>query len=277
MFENLFKLNKLKIYSYSDPERTKPFTGNNQIIKNPPANINVPGQQGGPAVSTPVSPYFEAMFNPESITQKFSIEYTEPQAIGSSGKQLTFSVRPPSSMRMTLIFAQSNFSSFAGNKISKLLQGKLDPMSLSSPIANTKTGTVSGWIRSFFEVTYDISSHEHQPLWLKVVWGSLSYTCRLGSVEINYTSFDRNGEPLGAELDVLFKGDVLQKDKLLDDNFMSPDVTHQRIVKAGDTLPLLSNAVYGDPSYYLIVAQANGLDDFRKLTPGQTLYFPPLT
>ncbi len=266
MLKNLFKLEKLKIYSYTNAARTTPFTANTQIIKN--AQVNLASQV--------ITPYFEAMFNPESITQKFSIEYTEPQAIGSSGKQLTFSVRPPSSMRMTLIFAQSNNSSWLENKITKPAQS-IVPAQVANAPSTFKSATVSDWIRSFFQASYDISSAEHQPLWLKVVWGSLSYTCRLGSVEINYTSFDRNGEPLGAELDVLFKGDVLQNDKLLTDNFMSPDVTHQRIVKAGDTLPLLSNAVYGDPSYYIIVAQANGLDDFRKLTPGQKLYFPPLT
>jgi nucleoid-associated protein YgaU len=56
----------------------------------------------------------------------------------------------------------------------------------------------------------------------------------------------------------------------------SPDLTHSRIVKAGDTLPLLSKEIYGTANHYLWIAQQNQLDDFRNLMPGQRLFFPPL-
>jgi len=56
----------------------------------------------------------------------------------------------------------------------------------------------------------------------------------------------------------------------------SPDLTHLRIVKAGDNLPSLCYQVYGDPGYYLDVASANGIDDFRQLPPGTRIFFPPL-
>ena len=104
-----------------------------------------------------------------------------------------------------------------------------------------------------------------------------SFDCRLSSVDIKYTSFDREGSPTGAELDIVLIEDIADALRVREDNFQSPDVTHFRVVKAGDTLPLLSNSVYGDPSYYLTVAQFNGLDDFRNLQAGQKLYFPPLT
>ena len=56
----------------------------------------------------------------------------------------------------------------------------------------------------------------------------------------------------------------------------SPDLTHVRLVKAGDTLPTLCYRVYGDPAYYLEVARANGIDDFRNLKPGSRIVFPPV-
>ncbi len=34
--------------------------------------------------------------------------------------------------------------------------------------------------------------------------------------------------------------------------------------------------IYGSSTYYLWVAQVNNLDDFRNLTPGQKIFFPPL-
>jgi nucleoid-associated protein YgaU len=48
------------------------------------------------------------------------------------------------------------------------------------------------------------------------------------------------------------------------------------VVRAGDTLPLLCYQVYEDPSYYLQVAKANNLSNFRKLEQGTELFFPPI-
>ena len=56
----------------------------------------------------------------------------------------------------------------------------------------------------------------------------------------------------------------------------SPDLTHERVVKEGDNLPLMTYRIYGDPKYYLEVARVNGLTNFRKLTPGQKIVFPPI-
>jgi nucleoid-associated protein YgaU len=56
----------------------------------------------------------------------------------------------------------------------------------------------------------------------------------------------------------------------------SADLTHVRLVKAGDTLPALCERIYGEPRMYAEVARANGLDNFRDLRPGMQLRFPPL-
>jgi len=59
-------------------------------------------------------------------------------------------------------------------------------------------------------------------------------------------------------------------------NNKSPDLTHLIEIKQGDTLPLICNRVYGDPSYYMEVARYNNLVNFRKLVPGTKLYLPPI-
>jgi nucleoid-associated protein YgaU len=48
------------------------------------------------------------------------------------------------------------------------------------------------------------------------------------------------------------------------------------MVKAGDNLPALCYDVYGNPDYYLDVANANQIADFRNLVPGTSIMFPPL-
>ena len=104
----------------------------------------------------------------------------------------------------------------------------------------------------------------------------MNFFCRLASVNVSYTSFHRDGTPLRAELDINLVSDQNVKKRLAEENKSSPDLTHHRVVKSGDTLPLLAKEIYGSAGHYLRVAQVNNLDDFRNLTPGQELFFPPL-
>jgi Uncharacterized protein containing LysM domain len=116
----------------------------------------------------------------------------------------------------------------------------------------------------------------HQPRYLKLTWGDLIFKCRLASVVINYSLFDNSGIPLRAELDTEFTGDIETSERLKKENKSSPDLTHSRMVKVGDQLPLMCEAIYGSANYYLKVAKINGLRNFRDLKPGQELFFPPL-
>jgi nucleoid-associated protein YgaU len=95
-------------------------------------------------------------------------------------------------------------------------------------------------------------------------------------VAIKYTVFDREGKPLRADLTVDLISDQDPAERQKAEGKKSPDVTHVRIVRAGDTLPLLTKKIYGSSKSYLDVARFNDLDDFRRLRPGQALYFPPL-
>jgi len=274
-FKTKWKLEKLKISAYANADRT------------------------GKAAFT-----FDAMFNPESISQSFSVQYANPTGMGASSKSLTYSYRPMTTLAMKLILDEDCYDSWIR---------KITPQHHKS---------VKARVQAFLAAAYDIDSSIHQPRWLRLEWGTIynsttardaalaiaeamprvlvadevdrgiailraqsiqpvprhpSFDCRLSSVDIKYTSFDREGSPTGAELDIVLIEDIADALRVREDNFQSPDVTHFRVVKAGDTLPLLSNSVYGDPSYYLTVAQFNGLDDFRNLQAGQKLYFPPLT
>ena len=73
-----------------------------------------------------------------------------------------------------------------------------------------------------------------------------------------------------------FKETIDPELRLADENRNSPDLTHIRTVEEGDTLPLMAYRIYGDSKYYLQVAQVNGLTNFRKLRPGQELFFLPI-
>jgi LysM repeat protein len=201
---------------------------------------------------------FEAMFNPASFSQKYEIAYAKDAGLGIGNEKVDYQRSKPSVLTLTLVLDGTGVSEFG---LSALLRRK----------------TVAARVKEFLDLTYRVNGAIHEPNYLTVKWGGgLTFACRLGSVNINYTTLDRDGSPLRAELEATFLSDADVKKLMRTANLTSPDLTHRLVVKEGDTLPLLSQQVYGSSQHYLMVAAANGLDDFRDLRPGMELAFPPL-
>lgn len=200
---------------------------------------------------------FEAMFNPESFKRSYGITYSNTQSVGSTDRNPVYTRSTPTDLKLKLILD--------GNGIHETGAMQLNGLK-----------TVQQRIDEFLTLTYHMNGDIHEPNFLKVEWGEINFSCRLGGVEINYTQFDREGKALRAELDVEFISDTEVEKRLLEENRSSPDLTHKRLVTQGDTLPLLSKEIYGSSDHYLYVARENRLDDFRNLIPGQELFFPPL-
>ena len=95
-------------------------------------------------------------------------------------------------------------------------------------------------------------------------------------MSIEFKLFGSDGTPLRAVAKTKFKGTVEDDLRVAKENNNSPDLTHIRIVNLGDTLPLMTYRIYGDSKYYLEVAKANNLNQFRKLEVGQKIMFPPI-
>ncbi len=200
---------------------------------------------------------FEAMFNPESFSEKYEIIYGKNQGYNSTNKQVHYQRSKPAELGLNLLVDGTGVDQFGLERL-----------------AGTKTVTTR--IQDFLKLTFRMNGKIHEPNYLTVEWGSLIFACRLGSLNIKYTSFDRDGTPLRAELETTFLADQEVKKRMAVENKSSPDLTHRVVVQAGDTLPLLTQRIYGATAPYLWVAEVNGLDDFRLLSPGQELVFPPL-
>jgi len=201
---------------------------------------------------------FEAMFNPQSLIQTYGIRFDPGRDHGGTEQSATFVRNNPSSLSLKLLLDGSG----------------VEEMGLVNLFSTPDT--VQQRIDKFLAIAYYAQSESHEPSFLRVKWGAIDFPCRLTSVSINYTSFDRDGSALRAELDItLTSDDDIAKQKALAGK-SSPDVSHARLVRGGDTLPLMTQAVYGSTTPMLRVARANGLDHIRGLAPGQTLIFPPL-
>lgn len=207
-------------------------------------------RQAGDLVGT-----FVAMFNPASFSQQYGIKYGIEQGFNSTNKKVDYARSKPSELKLKL---------------------PLDGTGVDESDGGDATGgqKVSDRVRRFLDLTFRMNGKIHEPNYLIVKWGDLIFSCRLESVGITYTSFDRDGTALRAELEISLISDVEVKKRIREEGKSSPDLTHRRIVRQGDTLPLLTKEVYGSSAHYLRVAQANGLDDFRNLVPGQEIVFP---
>ena len=109
---------------------------------------------------------------------------------------------------------------------------------------------------------------------IKIHWCGMSFTAYASGLKTDYTLFNVKGVPLRAEVTLDLVQDFSEGWPY--EEYKSPDLTHLVEVKAGDTLPLMCNRIYNDPSYYLQIARINGLTNFRQIKPGMMLEFPPI-
>ncbi len=201
---------------------------------------------------------FNVMFNPDQYTLTYRNSPRKPKVLSPTPKD-----------------AEHGGQSTQDFKVKLLLDGTGAAEYDSRKTGRTENEAVQKRVAHFLKTCFEVNKEKHKPNRLHIEWGIIDFFGWLQSVQVHYTLFDQSGIPLRAELDCHFIGESIQN-AVRPQDLNSPDMTHIRQVKAGDTLPLMAKAIYGSSRYYLLVAQANGLDDFRNLQPGTKLYFPPL-
>lgn len=210
---------------------------------------------------------FTVMFNPAAYTRKFSISYEEKQASGTTGKSQKLDRLKPGDLQLDFVI--DGTGTVASIDVSKAKAAEIAKSDVPKVEVVTK-------VKEFYEVAIEMDGDKHRPSFLRVVWGDVSIDCVLSSCDVKYTLFDKQGKPIRATISATFKEAISDEVRVRKENKSSPDLTHVRIVSEGDTLPLMTYRIYGDSKYYLQVAHANGLKDFRNLKVGQEIFFPPI-
>ena len=198
---------------------------------------------------TPIG-QFEAYVNPSEITLAYEIEYDSAQGAGTTNSRMTFKKTKPGDMSLIFFIDGTGAN---GNPVDVQEQVEL------------------------FQTTTGYNGKIHRTNYLKIVWGTLQVKrCVLKSASIAYKMFRPDGVPLRAIITANFTDNSDDTTRVAMAQDQSPDLTHVRLIKAGDNLPALCFQIYGDPGYYLEVAEANGLTNFRELATGDKIFFPPL-
>jgi len=219
----------------------------------------------------PTGESYTVQVNPSSYTLARRLTYTFHQGQGFSASEAVYSGSPPVNLQFEFLFDGTGVIPKPSELGDIPLVG-----AIASAISADKPFVVTDEIKRFNELVYDFSGKVHRPRPLLLVWGTLVVSCVLSSLNFRYTLFTPDGTPLRAVASCTFCESIPDALRVRKDNSSSPDLTHLRDVRDGDTLPLLAEEIYGDPQLYLEVARVNRLVNFRRLRPASRLSFPPL-
>jgi hypothetical protein len=207
---------------------------------------------------------FEVTINPETYTIRYKPEYCETQAPGTSMPILRFNKIAAQEISFDFLFDSTGV--------------KKDPSPVSIGLLNPleKPKSVADKVDEFRKKIIDYKSTIHRPFYLKILWGKLIFKCVLANLDIEYKLFTPDGTPIRAIAKCTFKGSIDEVLRKAIENKQSPDVTHERIVKASDRLSLMTYKIYNRQDYLPYVAAFNQLDGFRNVSAGTRIYFPPV-
>lgn len=193
---------------------------------------------------------FAAYVNPAEITLAYEIEYDAAQGAGTTNSRMEFKKIKPGDLSLTFFIDGTGAS---GHKTD--VQAEVEK----------------------FQTATSYNGDIHRTNYLKIVWGTLQVKrCVLKSASIAYKLFRADGVPLRAVITATFTDNSDDQTRVALAQDASPDLTHVRIARAGDTLAALCTEIYNDPRLAPQVARANGLDGFRQLAPGTRVVLPPL-
>lgn len=198
-----------------------------------------------------IPPTFPVLINPESYALNYTVEYNTDSGQGNNGTTARYTRHSPEEFSCELWFDNT---------------GILDGIPRPDVYAETD---------AFKKFLLDIESDIHEPRHFMVIWGKMMFKGRVTGLQMEYKLFKPDGTPIRAMAKVTFKGSFSDIQRLALANLLSPDLTHRKQVKAGDTLANMCHELYGSPRYAPQIARINNLTNYRQLEPGRVLFFPP--
>lgn len=197
------------------------------------------------------SPY-TFMINPDTIKIQKNIEYNEQQAPATSSASQKYKSSPSDKLSFEIV------------------------IDCTGVVDATRTDMATE-IESLETIIYTYNGKIHRPNFVKVQWGqNITFNGVLDSIDVSYTLFKPDGNPLRAKISLSFSQYVSAQTVTMTDAPESPDLTHIVTVSQGMSLPQLCEKVWNDDSLYIQVAGFNKLNKFRNLNGIDKLIFPPV-
>ncbi len=206
--------------------------------------------------------------SPEALEMDQSNQYNSTEPIGGFPKT-TFSAQKPDKLTLTLSIKEKDTIELASSDLKKVLKSG----DLSKHIGDTADEQIS----SLKGVVWKYDGSNHQPPFVKIIYGDFLFKGICKDFSEKKVHVDAEGKLICAKVILKFESTIspdLAKKKA---GNQSPDMTHYYTVKEGETLPYISNKIYGTTSLYLALAKFNKLSSPRLLKAGEKIIIPPLT
>lgn len=229
---------------------------------------------------------YVVMYNPTSFSYQVTSEWIPEEGVDPDARQLQFRANKSDSVSFEFLFDATGASPPGKDEAGDVDLGYLGDESPNRDLISgnkesaieiiEEDGHVDRAISKYLEITQNIQSATHTPNYLQINWGAYQFRGVVQDTTINYKLFNSGGLPIRATVTSNFVQSLSRKEQAAEAGRQSADLTHKRVVKAGDTLPLIAKKIYGDPAFYLEIAKANNLKNFRNLEMGQELILPPI-
>jgi hypothetical protein len=214
---------------------------------------------------------FELTINPEQYARNFTVRHICPPEIGASMNQAhsQFSKVLPETLELRF--------TIDGTGVVPLQKEGVDLVTREfTRNGNDLTGFVAAKLTQLNLVVYGIQGESHRPPFILINWGKLVFLGVLQGMTQTHTLFHSSGLPLRVEVNLKIQEFKMPSAILAALSLLSPDLTRKRMVKSSDTILTLTKNVYEKTDYYIEVAKANELTNFRRLKTGTELLFPPV-
>ncbi len=120
----------------------------------------------------------------------------------------------------------------------------------------------------------DIDSELHAPPVCLFIWGAFLFQCIIERVSKRFTMFLPEGIPVRATLSVTLKEYQEVDIQVKELDLHSSDLRKHWTVTQGDSLWSIAVQEYGDAADWILIAEANEIDNPRKIEPGTDLVIP---
>jgi hypothetical protein len=102
------------------------------------------------------------------------------------------------------------------------------------------------------------------------------FKCIVESIKQKFTLFSPEGVPLRATLTLTLREYKTLDEQLHQLNLSSPDRSHSHVMQQGETLSSIAGRYYRKPGAWRPIAEANSIEDPRRLATATFLTIPPI-
>jgi hypothetical protein len=160
--------------------------------------------------------------------------------------------------------------------ILQYIRGESDILQLELFLDLTDLGQDVESSIDFLKSLIHIDPTLHAPPVIRFDWANFHFTGVVTSLREKLTLFSEDGRILRARINLSVRSYKSAEVQLRELKPSSPDRSHARVLREGETLAHIAYEAYGDPRMWRPIALANNIDRPRFIEPGTPLWIPAL-